>query len=284
VIPASPGVSVGSGVRRRRACLHGNALGRGCRKTERPLKQRAIGVRLAAGPAVTAGAGGRDACIREPQCVAGPGAQPGTIRGANARLRAPQSAAGEAGIASITLSDARIADSRFAADGALRVETRRQLVEESDPVGRLPLAIAGARGGAGAALFAAEQILAIRACRARVERRAAAGLRALRALRVGRVDRATARTCPAVLGGARAAAHDTRPAAGAIALARPEIGRIGRSLRAGREDQPSQRGSHGHEEGALHSRIEASWRARDTTPGRGCATLRRKLVRSPSQA
>jgi hypothetical protein len=274
VTVTSPTVSVGSGIGWRRADLHGRALGRRRRKAKRARKWRAVGVCLTSGHALPAGGGRRDARIREAQSVATPRAEAGAIRGAHAGLGAPQSTAREARIAGISLRDAGITNSQFAADRTLRFEARRELIEETDPVGRLTLAARGAPGGARAGLLAAEQVLALRARLASLEGSATARRRALGALRVARVDRAGARVCPAV--GAAAATGDGRRAGRAIALARPELGRLRRGLRTSREDQPCERGRDGHEEGSLHSSIEASGALLVTTDRPGRTTLRRK--------
>src|SRR6516165_3583202 len=190
---SSSSSSIGLGIGRRRADLHRRTFRRHGAKAKGPGKQSAVGVRPATGHALSARGGRGDTRVREAQSVAAASAQPGAVRGANARSGAPQSAAREARIACIALRGAGIADSRFAADAALRAKAGGEIPEETDPVGRLSLAGCDALGGAGAALLAVEQVLTIGPRPTPSERRATARRRALRALSVAGQDRAGTR-------------------------------------------------------------------------------------------
>jgi hypothetical protein len=277
VTAGSPRLSVGPRVGRGRAYLDGESLGGRRGEAEGSRERAAVRVRLATRFALPAGGGRKDARVREAQRVAPPRTQPLAVRGANACFRAPEASAREAWIAGTGLC-AGIADSQLSADGALCVKARRQRVEETHPVGRLTLAVAGAPCRAGAGLLAPEEVLAVGAVGARFERRTAARARALGALRVAGADPADVRARPGLLPSARAAtARDAQGAGRAVAVAAAEVRRNRRSGRASHQDRPGQACGEG-EGRPVHSSIEAPRQPRDTAARPDRATPRRKLA------
>ena len=210
--------------------------------------------------------GGRhDARVLEAQGVSAGGPEPGAIRGAQASLRAPQSAAEQPRVAGSPVRGTGIADAELAADGTPRLETSLERVEEGDAVRRLRLAAADARGG-GAARFAVQKVLAIRAGSTRREGAAAARLGALGALRVTCVDLARARGCPAVRGATDAAAHRADRAARAVELTGAEKRRMGRVRRASSKRDPGQRNVDERDGQPPHSTIDHPGDRRTSPP------------------
>jgi hypothetical protein len=275
VTPGSARLSVGSRVGRGRAYLDGETIGGRRGEAEGPRERAAVGVRLATRDALPAGRGRQDARVRQAERVAAPRTQPLAVRGPSASFRAPQAGAREAWIAGTGLC-AGVADSQLTADGALRVEARRQRVEEAHPVGRLTLAVGCAPCRAGASLLAPEEVLAVGAPRARFERRTATRARALGALSVVGADPADVRARPGVFPSPGTAAARDPPRAGrAVAVAAAEVWRDRRSGGASRQDRPCQAGGKG-DGGPVHSSIEAPRRARNIAARPDRATPRRK--------
>lgn len=275
--PGSSRLSVGSRVGRGRAYLDGETIGGRRGEAEGPRERAAVRVRLATRDALPAGRGRQDAGIRKAERVAARRTQPFAVGGPSACLRAPQARTGETWIAGTGLC-AGIADSQLTADGALRVEARRQRVEEAHAVGRLALAAAGAPCRAGASLLAPEEVLAVGAPGAPFERRTATRACALGALGVVGADPADVRARPGVLPctGA-AAARDTHRAGRAVAVAAAEVRRDRGSGGASRQDRPGQADGKG-DGGPVHSSIEAPRRPRNMAARPDRTTPRRKLA------
>jgi hypothetical protein len=270
-------LSVGPRIGRGLTYLDGETVGGRGGEAKGPRERAAVRVRLAPRKALSARRGRQDARVREPERVATLRSEPRAVGGSSARLRAPQSAAREPRIAAIGRRDARIPDPRLAADGALRVQASRQRVEGTYPGGRLALAAGGAPCRAGAALLAPEQVLAVGALGAGLERRAATRACALRALSVVRADLADAGARPALPAAGAAAARGSDHAGPAVAFAAAEVRRVCRSDRARRDDDPEESRGDGRDQGPAHWSIEASRRPRDTAAGPDRATPRRKL-------